>query len=161
MKEIIEERTVKETTKFIACDGTPFHVYGAKTAERVAEVRKQCEEYEKTALAVIGKRAIKIKIGDATSYDLTNGEGSDEYEVEIFKPTTAENIKDLQMYLENATGYGKMEIDDTLINKEVMVWWNYEKDGYTISTLETYMGTIKEAYYNAIERYKEENSEQG
>ena len=161
MKEIIEERTVKETKAFIACDGTPFYVYGTKTAERVNEVRKQCEEYEKTAQAVIGKRAMKIKIGDATSYDLTNGEGSDEYEIEIFKPTTAENIKDLQMYLEKATGCGKMEVDDTLINKEVMVWWNYDKDCYTVSTLESYMGTIKEAYYNAIERYKEKSDEQG
>lgn len=161
MKEIIEERNVRETTKFIACDGTLFYVYGEKTAERVNEVRKQCAEYERTAQAVIGKRAMKIKIGDTTAYDLTNGEGSDEYEVEIFKPTTAENIKDLQMYLEKATRYGKMEIDDTLINKEVMIWWNYDKDGYTVSTLESYMGTIKEVYYNAIERYKEKSDEQG
>lgn len=161
MKEIIVERNVRETTKFIACDGTPFYVHGEKTAERVNEVRKKCAEYERTAQVVIGRRAMKIKIGDTTAYDLTNGESSDEYEVEIFKPTTAENIKDLQMYLEKATRYGEMEIDDTLINKEVMIWWNYDKDGYTVLTLESYMGTIKEAYYNAIERYKEKSDEQG
>ena len=161
MKQIIEERNVRETKAFIACDGTPFYVYGEKTAERVNEVRMQCAEYERTAQAVIGKRAMKIKIGDSTSYDLTNGEGSDEYQVEIFKPETAENIKDLQMYLAKAQRYGGIEVNDELINKEIMVWWNYDKDGYTVTTLESYMGSIKDAYYNAIEKYKEINDEQG
>ena len=45
--------------------------------------------------------------------------------------------------------------------EDAVSWWNYDKDGYTISTLESYMGTIKEAYYKAIERYKGESSEQG
>ena len=155
MKEVIEERKVKETKAFIACDGTPFYVYGEKTVERINEVRRQCKEYERTAQAVIGKRAMKIKIGESTSYDLTNGEASDEYQVEIFKPATAENIKDLQMYLEGATRYGTMEINDKLINKEIMIWWNYDKDGYTVTTLESYMGSIKDAYYSAIKKYTE------
>ena len=154
MKELTREIHKTEIYAVEAIDGERFYVNATDGSLETA--KKNCEEYEKTAKAVITLRAYAFRIADTTSYDLTNGEGSEDYKIEIFKPTNPTQIKDLQMYLKmKGERYDKkFELNDECINKEIMVWFNYDEDGYTLETLETYMKSIKDSYYKEIEKYK-------
>ena len=163
MKTITAKKEIIETRGFEAFDGTKFYTYGIGEEEAL----KQCEAYEKTAEAVIKQRVIKFRIADTNESDLTEC-GSDDYKVEIFVPKTEEEMKDLMMYLYNKAPHVKTDsmnkedkehMDKVMkVGNEIIVWWNYSDDCYTVDTYETWIERIKNHYYKAIEKYKEKNN---
>ena len=160
MKEITAKKEIIEVKGYVANDGTKFYTYGIGEEQ----AKKNCEEYEKTAQAVINTRVKKFKIAETNESDLTEC-GSDDYKVEIFKPITEADMKDLMMYLYNKAQHvitdklrqeDKDHIDNVLkVGNEIISWWNYCDDWYTVDTYETWLKRILNNYDNAIKRYKE------
>lgn len=162
MKTITTKKEVIETRGFEAFDGTRFYTYGIGEDEAL----KQCEEYEKTAEAVINARVKKFKIADMNENNFTEC-GSDDYRIEIFKPTSENDMKDLMMYLYNKAPHvitdkirkeDREHIDKVMeVGNEIIIWWNYSEDWYTVDTYETYLARLLKNYDKAIENYKNKN----
>ena len=163
MKEITAKKEIIEVKGYVANDGTKFYTYGIGTEQ----AKKNCEDYEKTAQAVINARVKKFQIADTNELDLTEC-GSDDYKVEIFKPMTEADMKDLMMYLYNKAPHviskNMLKEDEEQFEKvmkvgnEIIIWWNYCDDWYTVDTYETWIKRILNNYDNAIERFKEKNT---
>lgn len=163
MKTLTRKEEVIKTYGFQASDGTVFYTYGIGEEQAI----KNCEEYEKTAQAVINTRVKAFKIADTNENSFTEC-GSDDYRIEIFKPTSEEQMKDLMMYLYNKAPHvisDKMRQEDKdhmdkvmKVGNEIMIWWNYDEDWYTVDTYETYLSRILNNYDRAIEKYKEKNN---
>lgn len=163
MKEITAKKEIIEVKGYVANDGTKFYTYGIGAEQ----AKKNCEDYEKTAQAIINARVKKFQIADTNELDLTEC-GSDDYKVEIFKPMTEEDMKDLMMYLYNKAPHvitdklrqeDKDHIDNVMkVGNEIIIWWNYCDDWYTVDTYETWLKRILNNYDKAIERFKEKNT---
>ena len=165
MKTITNKKEIIEVKGFEASDGTKFYTYGIGEDK----AREQCEEYERTAQAIITTRVKEFQIADTNESALTEC-GSDDYRVEIFKPTTEQQLKDLMMYLyikaPHVISKNMLKEDEEHFEKvmkvgnEIIIWWNYCNDWYTVDTYETWLSRILKHYDEAISRYKEKKNGQ-
>ena len=163
MKTIKNTKTeIKEyITAFEANDGTKFYV----SNDNPDIAREECKKYEASAKGVITERVQKFKIADTTEGDLTDY-GSEEYRVEIFKPSTEEELNVLMMYLDIKAPSASKGLTDNAkelrnavlkVGNEIIVWWNYKEDWYSVDTLETWTTRLKQNYIDAKDKYKEKS----
>lgn len=158
MKTITTTKTeTKEyITAFEANDGTMFYV----SCDNPDVAREECKKYEASAKGVITERVQKFRIADTTEYDLTDS-GSEEYRVEIFKPSTEEELNVLMMYLNMKAPSASKGLKDEAkelreevlkVGNEIIIWWNYGEDWYTVDTFWTWTLRIKKNYSTAIHK---------
>lgn len=150
MKRNYTEKTVNELTSIEAFDGTKFFVNNKVNEEQAI---KECYQYENTALNVTKKRIQDFKIGETNVCCMDETSASEEY-VEIYKPESDDDVKNLMMYV----SLKKVELANEITfkkNEEVILIWNYDETWVTVTTLEAWVGSITKNYYKIIEEYKE------
>ena len=158
-EEIKETKEVVVGTKYIAEDGTVFYS------------SEECEKYEKSALFVTRS---KLKVIAITTEEYVSIDGCCDYEVEIFDIQTQEDLDNLKMYLHfSISNNTYINIEDRFENSEygfkgvtsgheVMVWWDYEKDNFSIygdGSINAYGEYVKNLTLKAIDKYKESHKE--
>lgn len=153
MRKNYSERIIQEVDYIEAFDGTIFHVNSQISEE---EAMKECIKYEDSAFNVVKRRIQDFKIGE-TSYCYIDGNAISDEEIEIFKPETNDNVKDLMMYMQLQNVDNAKEITFKK-NEEVILIWNYDRTWVTVTTLELWVGSITNNYYETIKNYKEKKN---
>lgn len=136
MKEIKTTRTIEEVTGYEAFDGTRFS----------SEV--ECRKYEDSAEGVIKARAEQYLIGETSIYGLLD-EGSDECGVDIYNIPDKEAATIIAQYINIVTGDTNTCVDK-YIGKELVIFWNYDRDYAWFNTLDGIIKNIKNNYKTAI-----------
>lgn len=147
--EVIEKKIIYG---YEAIDGTIFHVNSKIDAETA---KIECEKYDKSAKSVALNNVLPFKIAEMSQYDITNGEGSEEYKIEVFKPNNINEVNALKIYLSIKDKNATEKYKDIEIGKEVMICWDYDEENFWTYTLETWLKGITDKYYKFIEEYKE------
>jgi hypothetical protein len=148
-KEVIEKDIIYG---YEAIDGTIFHVNDKIDAE---SARIECEKYDKSAMSVALSNVLPFKIAEMSQYDITNGEGSEEYKIEVFKPNNINEVNALKTYLCIKDKEAIEKFKDIEIGKEIMICWDYDEKYFWTYTLEEWLKGITDKYYKFIEAYKE------
>lgn len=145
----IEKEVVTKTTRII------FEAYDGEQFSNVDD----CNAYENNAKGVLGKKVQLFRIARTNEYELFScfGVGSEDYDVEVYRPQTAKDIETLNQYMNMY--YDKAElVPDDYIGKEVIVNFNYDKDWCSASTLDELIERFKK---NFAERILKEEKKDG
>lgn len=153
MKRIEIEKTITKVTAVKAIDGTIFYVHD----DDIEKAENECREYEESAKGIINGRVREFQIAEGTNYELDPFQMNDDM-IEIFLPKTEKEIDYLNQYMMNAvdeTTYENNKLDNSFINKEVIIQWNYDKDWFIRKTYEQFVNEFKNNFYKMIAEYKE------
>lgn len=147
MKEITREKTITEVIRYEAIDGAGF------------DTKEACVEYEKSAKLVVCKELEPYKKGHMTPYDLYLGEGSEEYDIDIYYIPNAEILHKLNIYRTLVDPGEKKLIGEEYIGKIILLSWSYEHDyTYIMGTFEEIVEAMRKEYTKAMTP-EEEKSE--
>jgi hypothetical protein len=159
--EIKRTRTIEEvvTTEYIAEDGQVFYN------------EEECKKYEESALFAVSKRLKKLTPKWTSIYQFI-GEGSDEFELEIFDVQTDEDLELLRRYLylkltKNGASESSIKscftsedgkrqnfvFDNITSGHEVLVFWSYDNDWFWVykdGSLDGYFSWLRERYNKII-----------
>ncbi len=144
MKEVTREKTITEVAYYEAIDGMHF------------QSKEECERYEKSAEMVLFKELEPYHKGKMTEYDLYNGVGSEEYDVDIYYIPDADTLHKLNIYRSILDRSAKL-IEDEYISKTILLSWDYDRQySYCEGTIDDVLTKIRNAYNKAIEPKEEE-----
>lgn len=150
MKKIEKEYTrVEKEIYFEAWDGECF------------SNEDDCLAYERNALGVIGKKVQMFRIAKSNEYYLyeTLGTGSEDYEIEVYRPATSKDIESLNLYL-NMYNKDVALLSDDYIGKDVIVFFNYDKDWCKAQTFDELIDELRKHFKKNILKETEEENEQ-
>ena len=144
MKEVTREKTITEVEYYESVDGMHFHS------------KEECEKYERSARVVLFKELEPYHKGKITEYDLYNGIGSEEYDVDIYYILDADILHKLNIYRTMLDKSAKL-IEDKYIGKNILLSWDYDHTcSYIEGTIDDVLAKIRGAYNKAIEPKEEE-----
>ena len=140
MKELTREIKTTEVYGYKAEDGTYFNT------------KEECKKYEESAKLVCYGKAKQYLIGESTEYGITEF-GCDDIHVDIYTVPDMEAAKIIEQYIVLETG-SKDDVGTVTsrIGKEIILFWNYDKDYVWVTTLEEYLEVIKNNYARALKK---------
>lgn len=157
---------IKETkvigTRYIAEDGTAFYSL------------EECEKYERSALFVARGKLKLIATTNEADLGLT---GCYDDMVEIFDIQTQEDLDNLKAYLHlNLSTHGvrdmnyffgedaKFGFNNITLGHEVIIWWGYDQDYFTVygdGSVDGYVDVAKKHALETIEKNKVKKEDTG
>lgn len=138
MKEVTREKTITEVAYYEAIDGMHF------------QSKEECERYERSAEMVVLAELEPYKVGMTTPYDLYDGEGSEEYDIDIYTIPNAEVLRKLNTYRLMCASSQKV-IGEEYIGKVILLTWDYDHQySYCVGTIDDVIARIRKVYYATI-----------
>lgn len=140
MKRIEKEYTrIEKEISYEAWDGETF------------SKPEDCIEYENNARGVIAKKVQDFQVTKGSEYDLffPFGVGSDDYAMEIYKPTSTKDIDNLNQYM-NMFDPSTALVREEYIGKVLILRFNYDKDWVRAQTLDEMIEEFRKNFSECI-----------
>ncbi len=146
MKEVTREKTITEVAYYEAIDGMRFNT------------KEDCEKYEKSAELVVLAELKAYKIGSMTPYELYNGEGSEEYDIDIYNIPNSDVLRKLNTYRLMIAKDNNV-IGEEYVGKTILLQWDYDHQySYCEGTIDDIVAKVRRAYDKAIAPKEEKES---
>ncbi len=144
MKEVTKEVTRTEVAYYEAADGTHFYS------------KEECVKYEESAKCVVAKEIEKYRLAQMNEYELYDGAGSEEYDIDVYHIENAEVLEKLNIF-RNLCDCHVPIIGEEFIGKTILLAWDYDKySSYNLGTIDDLLGRMRKAYTEAITPKEEE-----
>lgn len=115
-----------------------------------------CKDYENNARGVVGKKVQAFRVAKTNEYYLyeTLGVGSEDYQVEIYKPQSEKDIDSLNLYM-NMFNKDVTLIGNEYIGQNILVFFNCDRDWCKAQTIDEVLNELREHFVKKILKEEE------